>query len=109
MISSFSFVILPLCLAREVTFPPVSGFARDNYQIPLDGSIQSDIDISIGSAFSGLTTFANLPYVNCLSSDEDVEKYDIAFLGAPFDTVGHELFENRLSNFNPAEPFSFCL
>jgi agmatinase len=37
----------------------------------------------------GLTTFANLPYVYCLSEkrNEDVEKFDVAFLGAGFDTV----------------------
>ena len=36
--------------------------------------------------FLGLTTFANIPYVSCLS-DSSAEKYDIAILGAPFDTV----------------------
>ena len=36
--------------------------------------------------FLGLTTFANIPYVSCLF-DSSVEKYDIAILGAPFDTV----------------------
>ncbi|KAE9372747.1 arginase [Stipitochalara longipes BDJ] len=45
------------------------------------------IDISTDSEFFGLTTFANLPYVNCFSPDEtDAAKYDIAILGAPFDT-----------------------
>ena len=74
--------ILPLCLTREVTFPPSS-----SYQSPIGAELFSDIDVSTGSAFNGLTTFANVPYVHCLSSDKDVEKYDIAFLGAPFDTV----------------------
>lgn len=47
-----------------------------------------DIDIITGSAFRGLKTFANLRYANCFS-DEDSEgnPYDIAILGAPFDTV----------------------
>lgn len=68
-----------------------------------------DEDIS-QTKFAGLTTFANLPYVHCLAADEDeeeeeddgkknkkekrkkkksvgVEKFDIAILGAPFDTV----------------------
>lgn len=67
-----------------------------------------DEDIS-QAKFAGLTTFANLPYVHCLAADEDdeeeeeededkkkkkkkkksvgVEKFDIAILGAPFDTV----------------------
>jgi len=46
------------------------------------------IDIATGRKFFGLTTFANLPYVHCLAPDgEEVEKFDIAVLGAPFDTV----------------------
>ncbi|KAL1759706.1 arginase family-domain-containing protein [Schizophyllum commune] len=36
-------------------------------------------------AFSGITTFARLPWVQCLGKDAH-EKFDIAFLGAPFDT-----------------------
>lgn len=78
-----------------------------------------DEDIS-QTKFAGLTTFANLPYVHCLAADEDdeeeeeegeddgrkknnkekrkkkrsggVEKFDIAILGAPFDTVSICLF-----------------
>lgn len=46
------------------------------------------IDVATGSEFFGLGTYANLPYVNCLSSNEgDEARYDIAILGAPFDTV----------------------
>lgn len=40
------------------------------------------------SIFEGLTTYANVPYVHCLAKEgEQVEAYDIAILGAPFDTV----------------------
>ncbi|KIY01717.1 uncharacterized protein Z520_01855 [Fonsecaea multimorphosa CBS 102226] len=46
--------------------------------LPGDGGTQAD------SVFSGISTFGRLPYFPCLTSDE--EKYDIAFLGAPFDT-----------------------
>ncbi|RWR00113.1 arginase family-domain-containing protein [Paecilomyces variotii] len=46
--------------------------------LPGDGGKQAD------SVFSGISTFGRLPYFPCLSSDE--ESYDIAFLGAPFDT-----------------------
>jgi hypothetical protein len=46
------------------------------------------IDVTTDSEFFGLTTFANLPYVNCFKADENEEgRYDIAILGAPFDTV----------------------
>ncbi|KAJ9626541.1 hypothetical protein H2203_004174 [Taxawa tesnikishii (nom. ined.)] len=38
--------------------------------------------------YAGLTTFANLPYVHCLAKDPaEVERFDIAILGAPFDTA----------------------
>ncbi|KAJ5587470.1 agmatinase [Penicillium hispanicum] len=46
--------------------------------LPGDGGTQAD------SVFSGISTFGRLPYFPCLSSE--AEKYDIAFLGAPFDT-----------------------
>ncbi|KEZ43975.1 D-arginase [Scedosporium apiospermum] len=46
--------------------------------LPGDGGTQAD------SVFSGIATFARLPYFPCLSSD--TERFDIAFLGAPFDT-----------------------
>ncbi|KAF1950130.1 Arginase/deacetylase [Byssothecium circinans] len=69
-------------VAREITFPPVSGFAGQEVF-----RASSGIDITTGSAFAGLTTYANLPYVHCLAKEgEEVERYDIAILGAPFDT-----------------------
>ncbi|KAK7991424.1 agmatinase 1 [Apiospora saccharicola] len=46
--------------------------------LPGDGGKQAD------SVFSGISTFGRLPYYPCLGA-EDVE-YDIAFIGAPFDT-----------------------
>ncbi|KAF9739075.1 hypothetical protein PMIN06_005322 [Paraphaeosphaeria minitans] len=45
--------------------------------LPGDGGRQAD------SVFSGISTFGRLPYVQCLSQ-RDV-KYDLAFIGAPFD------------------------
>lgn len=58
-------------------------------QIPL---YDNTIDVS-GAKFRGLSTYANLPYVHCLSGggDDEVEDYDIAILGAPFDTVSIKL------------------
>lgn len=75
-------------VAREINFPPVAaaGF-RGQHALSAD----DDIDISTGSAFAGLTTYANLPYVHCLEDEgakAEKEKFDIAILGAPFDTVG---------------------
>jgi hypothetical protein len=45
--------------------------------------------ISIGtqadSVFSGISTFGRIPYRECFGRDKH-EKFDIAILGAPFDT-----------------------
>ncbi|UNI21328.1 Agmatinase [Purpureocillium takamizusanense] len=46
--------------------------------LPGDGGTQAD------SVFSGISTFGRLPYQPCLRAPD--VKYDIAFLGAPFDT-----------------------
>ncbi|KAI1638988.1 arginase [Biscogniauxia mediterranea] len=52
------------------------------------GHDHDDVDIVSGSQFNGLRTYANLPYVNCFSDQDgsSSSKYDIAILGAPFDT-----------------------
>jgi agmatinase len=39
--------------------------------------------VTADSIFSGITTFAKLPWVQCLTKDKD-QSFDIAFLGAPF-------------------------
>ena len=64
----------------------------DVSQQPLMG--YDDIDIVTGSQFNGLTTFANLPYVNCFVEGE-VEEHDVAILGAPFDTVSLSLLHKK--------------
>ncbi|KAK4690941.1 agmatinase, partial [Lecanoromycetidae sp. Uapishka_2] len=72
--------------ARDVEFAPFAGLERNQQSLRDDDGI----DISTGSEFSGLTTFANLPYANCFTDDWNSEKedaYDIAILGAPFDTA----------------------
>jgi len=70
--------------AHEIVFPKVVG--ADLYQSTLVSNLDG-IDIVSGSHFSGLTTFANLPYATCFADGPASEKYDIALLGAPFDTV----------------------
>ena len=68
--------------AREVTFPPVAAIPANGQSI-----LSTDQDALMGSRkYSGLSTFANVPYVHCLSEEKETEKYDIAVLGAPFDT-----------------------
>ncbi|KAK3202702.1 hypothetical protein GRF29_154g479061 [Pseudopithomyces chartarum] len=71
--------------ARKITFPPAIGL-MDQRILGHGGNI----DVTSGPAFAGLTTYANLPYVHCLAGDDEVEKYDIAILGAPFDTLARE-------------------
>lgn len=88
------FTMLPLILllgcstsidAREIVFPPPYGHG----QSILGG--YNDPDIS-HAKFAGLDTFANLPYVHCLAEkSEDEEKFDIAIMGAPFDTVSSSI------------------
>ena len=71
--------------AREITFSPPFGV-----EISQQALADHDVDISTGSDFYGLTTFANLPYGKCFVDDwspEGEDAYDIAILGAPFDTV----------------------
>lgn len=53
---------------------------------------QSPFGLEFDTPFAGLSTFANVPYVHCLSGSEDTEHYDVAFLGAPFDTVSLTAF-----------------
>ncbi|KAI0596516.1 arginase [Biscogniauxia sp. FL1348] len=73
-------------------FPRPPSFDPAQAQKPMvfglaPGHDHDDVDIVSGSQFNGLRTYANLPYVNCFSDqDSSSNKYDIAILGAPFDT-----------------------
>ncbi|KAL6233363.1 hypothetical protein BDW75DRAFT_252075 [Aspergillus navahoensis] len=66
--------------------------AHGNHQTPLMGPLQKlwyntlpgDGGTQADSVFSGISTFGRLPYFPCLASEE--ERFDIAFIGAPFDT-----------------------
>jgi agmatinase len=76
-------------VGRTWEFPPAALIPQHGSQrpLPLDGD-DDDVDIVSGSQFHGLKTFANLPYLNCFSDQETAgNKYDIAIMGAPFDTV----------------------
>lgn len=76
--------LLVCTTAREIGFPPLAGYTTAD-QVVLSGYNNPDIS---QAKFAGLTTYANLPYVHCLAPEgEEVEKFDIAILGAPFDTV----------------------
>ncbi|KAI0366658.1 agmatinase [Pilatotrama ljubarskyi] len=65
----------------------------DDLQMPLDYVkfpyqavyYPGDNEVTADSIFSGITTFAKLPWVKCLGKEKDTT-FDIAFIGAPFDT-----------------------
>lgn len=93
--------LVGLGLSREIVFPPVSGVARTiapagAQQVPLrllvddEDADDDDDDIDLTTdAMGGLTSFAHLPFVPCFAADrtdDEIDKYDIAVLGAPFDT-----------------------
>lgn len=95
-------LLVGLSGARDIVFPPVLGIDRlpgagAGGQIPLGPQGQSDdddgdddVDLTT-DAMGGLTSFGHLPYVPCFAStadeEDDIAKYDIAVLGAPFDTA----------------------
>jgi agmatinase len=83
-------ISLPFSSCREIIFPPISAIhSPQQYLSPFKDDPAALLE---GADFHGLSTFANLPYVKCMSPDEEVEKYDIAILGAPFDTVRFSLY-----------------
>jgi hypothetical protein len=87
VISTISFA---LCLSSLIV--SVAGYQDGHdHDVPyLHQEYMSDnfVHVATNTEFFGLSTFANLPYVNCLKADEtDGGRYDIAILGAPFDTV----------------------
>lgn len=88
-----------LAHARDIVFPPVTGYLPLQGQAAQQQFSSEDEPIehiqdgaTTPGVMSGLMTFANLPYVHCLKdlkaeSVAETDKFDIAFLGAPFDTV----------------------
>jgi agmatinase len=71
--------------AREIVFPPIAAVQRNGQSAQISINNKDDY-LEQPSEFAGLSTYANLPFVHC-TSNGDVEAYDIAILGAPFDTA----------------------
>ncbi|KAI0467219.1 arginase [Xylaria cf. heliscus] len=84
----FGTALLGACRASGAWQFPHASNSYSTAQKPLGIPSEDDVDILYGSQFSGLTTYANIPYINCFSDEaaESSTKYDIAILGAPFDT-----------------------
>ncbi len=94
-------IVVCVVSARDVVFPPVLSLERLQQPFGQDDGI----DISTRSDFHGLTTIANLPYANCFT-DKDIDAYDIAILGSPFDTVSTAPITNM--KWAPAKSSHFC-
>ena len=81
-------LLLPVqILGRDIVFPAIDPLHVNTIghdRAPTSPDSDQFLEFQ---KYAGLTTFANLPWVHCLSSEEHVDKYDIAFLGAPFDTA----------------------
>ncbi|ROW12032.1 hypothetical protein VPNG_05196 [Cytospora leucostoma] len=88
--SSLVLIFAGLGQTRDIIFPPVTGIDRIPGQAPLRLDTGTEDDVKLDTdAVGGLTSFGHLPYVPCFAAktDEDIDKYDIAVLGAPFDTA----------------------
>ncbi|KAJ8093917.1 hypothetical protein PM082_009788 [Marasmius tenuissimus] len=75
-------VLFPACyghLGHEHTDQMPLGYVQYPVDFRYNGEVTAD------AVFSGITTFAKLPWVQCFGKEKDVP-FDIAFLGAPFDT-----------------------
>ncbi|KAF7317751.1 putative agmatinase [Mycena kentingensis (nom. inval.)] len=64
-------------------FPLGTDFARFPYEPIYRGH---NGEVTADAIFSGITTFAKLPWVQCLTREKDIP-FDVAFIGAPFDTA----------------------
>ncbi|KAL4920644.1 hypothetical protein BDW62DRAFT_175959 [Aspergillus aurantiobrunneus] len=77
-------LLLSPALPRKIALPPIAAVHPNQSLLGYDHKL----DIISGSQFSGLTTFARIPYLNCfLDSEAESGPYDIAILGALFDTA----------------------
>lgn len=73
-------------------------------------SFQSVMSDALQWAFSGISTFAHLPHVRCLTTPE--EQYDVAVIGVPFDTtVSYRpgQLKSRVLDVTPFSSMSFAL
>lgn len=90
LLPALLYPLLGISQAREIIFPPVAGIDRLPGQAPLRLNSDADDDVDLTTdAMGGLTSFGHLPYIPCFAAktDEEIDKYDIAVLGAPFDTA----------------------
>lgn len=81
--------IVPLTWTLHASVYAQQFAAQGGNQIPFWShaeSVVGEIDLSTYD-FGGIGTYANVPYENCFVDGDSSEGFDIAILGAPFDTV----------------------
>jgi agmatinase len=81
--------IVPLTCILHTSVYAHQFVANGGNQIPFwahTESVIGEIDLSTYD-FGGIGTYAGVPYENCFVENDTSEGFDIAILGAPFDTV----------------------
>lgn len=84
-------IITAVLLTQHVNGNRIPPFISNWWQQPLDAAMpmknpklqHQDLPTAEDALFGGIATFAHLPYEMCWQSNS---KFDIAFVGAPFDT-----------------------
>jgi hypothetical protein len=60
--------------ARDIILPPSLELHRDTYQVAIGGNAAA-YNAGEDEIYAGLTTFANLPWLHCLSKEKDISNY----------------------------------
>ncbi|KAK1987552.1 arginase family-domain-containing protein [Colletotrichum cereale] len=81
-------LLLQGSIAWKLPHSASGNFQSQGDQIPISLTGDDDLDVFGASSLAGLRTFANLPYVDCFSTQDSRDHlYDIAIFGAPHDTT----------------------
>ncbi|KAJ7173577.1 agmatinase [Mycena filopes] len=82
----FSLVLLAISVSAHDHHEHEDQMPLDYVRFPFEPIYRgSNGEVTADAIFSGITTFAKLPWVQCLTRESHIP-FDIAFIGAPFDT-----------------------
>ncbi|KAJ7777308.1 agmatinase [Mycena metata] len=82
----FSFVLLSVSISAHDHHGHEDQMPLDYVRFPYEPIYRgSNGEVTADAIFSGITTFAKLPWIQCLTRESHIP-FDIAFIGAPFDT-----------------------
>jgi hypothetical protein len=77
-------LLLSICISFGHSKASTTALSEYYHQYPLLGTDDAPVSSSYRSPFP---TFANIQHIDCYSAvDMDIKRYDIAIIGAPFDT-----------------------